>query len=136
MAKRQPLGMRPHLYAVILAGGSGTRFWPLSRQFYPKQLLRLLGEDTLIQQTMRRVLHCVPADRVLISTVPAQAESIRFQLGQWKDALEKNFVIEPDGLDTGLTINCCQDVKARYPQNGGQELARLAIGVNDQDSAF
>ena len=104
MAKREPLGVRPHLYAVILAGGSGTRFWPLSRQLYPKQLLRLLGEDTLIQQTMRRVLHCVPADRVLISTVPGQAESIRFQLGQWKEALEKNFVIEPEGRNTAPAI--------------------------------
>ncbi|TLY45185.1 MAG: mannose-1-phosphate guanyltransferase, partial [Nitrospirae bacterium] len=34
-----------HLYAVILAGGSGTRFWPLSRHLYPKQLLRIMGEE-------------------------------------------------------------------------------------------
>ena len=69
-----------HLYAVIMAGGSGTRFWPLSRHLYPKQLLRIMGEETLIQQTMRRVLWCVPPERVVISTTPAQADSIRFQL--------------------------------------------------------
>ncbi|HEY7531555.1 MAG TPA: sugar phosphate nucleotidyltransferase, partial [Nitrospiraceae bacterium] len=42
-----------HLYPVIMAGGSGTRFWPLSRHLFPKQLLRIIGEETLIQQTMR-----------------------------------------------------------------------------------
>ena len=96
--------MSAHLYAVILAGGSGTRFWPLSRHLYPKQLLRIMGDDTLIQQTMRRVLGCVEPDRVLISTNPAQAESIRVQLGEWKDRLEGNFVIEPEGRNTAPAI--------------------------------
>ncbi|TAJ26273.1 MAG: mannose-1-phosphate guanylyltransferase/mannose-6-phosphate isomerase, partial [Nitrospirae bacterium] len=94
----------PHLYAVILAGGSGTRFWPLSRSLYPKQLLRIIGDETLIQQTMRRVLRCVPATQVLISTTPAQADSIRFQLGEWKDDLQDNFVIEPEGRNTAPAI--------------------------------
>ena len=94
----------PHLYAVILAGGSGTRFWPLSRHLYPKQLLRIIGDETLIQQTMRRVLRCVPATRVLISTTPAQADSIRFQLGEWKDELRDSFVIEPIGRNTAPAI--------------------------------
>jgi mannose-1-phosphate guanylyltransferase/mannose-6-phosphate isomerase len=96
--------MNPHLYAVILAGGSGTRFWPLSRQLYPKQLLRILGDKTLIQQTMDRVLPSVPADRILISTNPAQADSIRFQLGEWKDELSHNFVIEPEARNTAPAI--------------------------------
>lgn len=96
--------MNPHLYAVILAGGSGTRFWPLSRHLYPKQLLRIIGEETLIQQTVRRVLRCAPASRVLISTNPAQADSIRFQLGEWKDELRDNFVIEPEARNTAPAI--------------------------------
>lgn len=98
--------MKPndHLYPVILAGGSGTRFWPLSRHLYPKQLLRIIGEATLIQQTMRRVLGCAEADRVMISTNPAQADSIRTQLGEWKDALKDNFVIEPEGRNTAPAI--------------------------------
>ncbi|MFM8550746.1 MAG: mannose-1-phosphate guanylyltransferase/mannose-6-phosphate isomerase [Nitrospiraceae bacterium] len=98
MRKSEPL------YAVILAGGSGTRFWPLSRHLYPKQLLRIIGDETLIQQTMRRVLRCVPAERVVISTTPAQADSIRHQLGEWKDALQENFVIEPEGRKTAPAI--------------------------------
>ena len=96
--------MNTHLYAVILAGGSGTRFWPLSRHLYPKQLLRILGEETLIQQTMHRVLRCVPANQVLISTNTAQADSIRFQLGEWKDELSHNFVIEPEARNTAPAI--------------------------------
>ena len=93
-----------HLYAVILAGGSGTRFWPLSRHLYPKQLLRIIGDETLIQQTMRRVLRFVPAGQVMISTTPAQADSIRYQLGEWKDAIQDNFVIEPEGRNTAPAI--------------------------------
>ena len=47
--------MNDHVYGVILAGGSGTRFWPLSRERFPKQLLRIVGEGTLLQQTFERL---------------------------------------------------------------------------------
>ena len=47
---------KQHLFAVIMAGGSGTRFWPLSREKMPKQLLKIGAEDTLIQETVKRVL--------------------------------------------------------------------------------
>ncbi len=92
------------LYPVILAGGSGTRFWPLSRHLYPKQLLRIMGGETMIQQTMRRVLHCAPVQRVLISTTPAQADQIRVQLMEWKEALQDNFVVEPEARNTAPAI--------------------------------
>src|SRR5688572_2145528 len=93
-----------HLYPVIMAGGSGTRFWPLSRQLFPKQLLRIMGDETLIQQTMRRVICASAPKRVIISTNPAQAESIRVQLSEWKDALTDNFVLEPEGRNTAPAI--------------------------------
>ena len=93
-----------HLYPVIMAGGSGTRFWPLSRQLFPKQLLRIMGEETLIQQTMRRVVCASAPNRVMISTNPAQAESIRVQLSEWKDALSDNFMLEPEGRNTAPAI--------------------------------
>jgi mannose-1-phosphate guanylyltransferase/mannose-6-phosphate isomerase len=89
---------------VILAGGSGTRFWPLSRHLYPKQLLRIIGDHTLIQQTMQRVLGCAPADHVLISTNPGQLDSMRVQLADWKDALKDNFLVEPIGRNTAPAI--------------------------------
>src|SRR4026207_834840 len=93
-----------HLYPVIMAGGSGTRFWPLSRQLFPKQLLRIMGDETLIQQTMRRVICASAPNRVMLSSNPAQAESIRVQLSEWKDALTDNFVLEPEGRNTAPAI--------------------------------
>ena len=98
------MDMTEHLYPVILAGGSGTRFWPLSRHLYPKQLLRIIGDETLIQQTMRRVLACAKPDHVLISTNPGQADSIRVQLGEWKSELKDNYVVEPVGRNTAPAI--------------------------------
>lgn len=95
---------KPTVYPVIMAGGSGTRFWPLSRQLFPKQLLKIIGDETLIQQTMRRVVTGAPPERVMISTNPAQAESIRVQLSGWKDALKDNFVLEPEGRNTAPAI--------------------------------
>jgi mannose-1-phosphate guanylyltransferase / mannose-6-phosphate isomerase len=96
--------MTPPVYPVIMAGGSGTRFWPLSRQLFPKQLLKIIGDETLIQQTMRRVVKGAPPERVMISTNPAQAESIKVQLSEWKDALRDNFVLEPEGRNTAPAI--------------------------------
>jgi mannose-1-phosphate guanylyltransferase/mannose-6-phosphate isomerase len=95
---------RPTVFPVIMAGGSGTRFWPLSRQLFPKQLLKIIGDETLIQQTMRRVVTGASPERVMISTNPPQAESIRVQLSGWKDALKDNFVLEPEGRNTAPAI--------------------------------
>jgi mannose-1-phosphate guanylyltransferase/mannose-6-phosphate isomerase len=92
------------LYPVIMAGGSGTRFWPLSRHLFPKQLLRISGEHTLIQQTMRRVIGCAPAVNVLISTNAAQADLIRVQLVDWKEDLTNGFLLESEGRNTAPAI--------------------------------
>lgn len=92
------------LYPVIMAGGSGTRFWPLSRHLFPKQLLRIGGEHTLIQQTMRRVIGCASAANVLISTNAAQADLIRAQLVDWKEDLTNGFILEPEGRNTAPAI--------------------------------
>lgn len=92
------------LYPVIMAGGSGTRFWPLSRHLFPKQLLRIGGTETLIQQTMRRMVGCAPPQQVLISTNGAQADLIKTQLSDWKEELQENFVLEPEGRNTAPAI--------------------------------
>ncbi|UCE63902.1 MAG: mannose-1-phosphate guanylyltransferase/mannose-6-phosphate isomerase [Nitrospirota bacterium] len=94
----------PHLYGVILAGGSGTRFWPLSREKFPKQFLRIIGEETLIQQTVRRLLGAMPANRVFIVTNEQQADSIELQLIDWKDELKENLILEPEGRNTAPAI--------------------------------
>jgi mannose-1-phosphate guanylyltransferase/mannose-6-phosphate isomerase len=87
-----------------MAGGSGTRFWPLSRHLFPKQLLRIGGEQTLIQQTMRRVFGCAPSANVLISTNAVQADLVRLQLADWKNDIKDGFVLEPEGRNTAPAI--------------------------------
>jgi mannose-1-phosphate guanylyltransferase len=59
-------------YALILAGGSGTRFWPLSRNARPKQLLDLFGKGTLLVQTIRRLEGLVPLKNIIILTAEQQ----------------------------------------------------------------
>lgn len=110
------LDVKSSLYPVIMAGGSGTRFWPLSRHLFPKQLLRIGGDETLIQQTMQRVLGCAPPSNVLISTNASQAELIRVQLADWKDDLKENYVLEPEGRNTAPAIALAAiEVLARDP---------------------
>src|SRR6478735_1833460 len=64
-------------YALILAGGSGTRFWPLSRNSKPKQLLDLFGSGTLLEQTIRRLDGLVPLENILILTSDLQVDAVR-----------------------------------------------------------
>lgn len=68
------------LFGVILAGGSGTRFWPLSRSQYPKQVLRLLGSDSLLQATIERLLPLIPLSRLAIVSNTSQADVINLDL--------------------------------------------------------
>jgi mannose-1-phosphate guanylyltransferase len=64
-------------YALILAGGSGTRFWPLSRNGKPKQLLDLFGDGTLLEQTITRLAGLVPLQNILILTNSLQVDAVR-----------------------------------------------------------
>ena len=64
-------------YALILAGGSGTRFWPLSRNNKPKQLLDLFGTGTLLEQTIKRLEGLVPLENIIILTNSQQVEAVR-----------------------------------------------------------
>jgi mannose-1-phosphate guanylyltransferase len=89
------------LYAVIMAGGSGTRFWPKSRRDRPKQLLRLSGDATMIQQTVARIEPLVPPDRILIITGADQAEATRAQL---PGLPPQNIIAEPAPRDTAPCV--------------------------------
>jgi mannose-1-phosphate guanylyltransferase / mannose-6-phosphate isomerase len=109
--------MTSPIYGVILAGGSGTRFWPLSREHFPKQLLRIIGEGTLLQQTFERLLQGIPSRRILIVTNMAQCEAIKLQLGQWKDEVAANLLIEPEGRNTAAAIGwAALEVMRRDPE--------------------
>jgi len=91
--------------AVILAGGKGTRFWPLSRENCPKQMLNIVGEDTLLRQTIKRLNGFISLDNVWIITTDILAQDIRFHLKSLgKDAERIRFIIEPSGRNTAPAV--------------------------------
>jgi mannose-1-phosphate guanylyltransferase len=89
------------LYAVILAGGRGERFWPLSRSESPKQLLRLTSEKTMLEETLSRLEGFIPLERTLIVAGEELKERILSSMGFLK---EDNLLAEPRGRNTCLAI--------------------------------
>ena len=68
------------MYGLILAGGSGSRLWPLSRELYPKQLLNIENTESLLQSTFLRLKECMPAENIISMTGVKHAPNVRFQL--------------------------------------------------------
>lgn len=88
-------------YAVIMAGGSGTRFWPLSRRKHPKQLLALFGKSTLLEQTVERIQSVIPPGRIYIFT----SELVRAKIVRLLPQIPKDQIVaEPAGRNTAPTI--------------------------------
>jgi mannose-1-phosphate guanylyltransferase len=90
-----------HTYALILAGGSGTRFWPLSRNARPKQLLDLFGDGTLIEHTICRLEGLVPLSNILILTNTLQEAAVR---GIAHMLPPENIIAEPAKRDTAPAV--------------------------------
>src|SRR6185295_14082025 len=88
-------------YVIIMAGGRGERFWPLSREKTPKQLITLLGDRSFLQQAVDRVLPLVPLKNILVITNELQAPEVRKQLPKLPSA---NVIAEPVGRDTCAAV--------------------------------
>jgi mannose-1-phosphate guanylyltransferase len=88
-------------FVIIMAGGRGERFWPMSREQRPKQLLTLLGNRSFLQQAYDRVTPLVPAENIFVITNEAQAAMVRKQLPKLPKA---NVVAEPVGRDTCAAV--------------------------------
>src|SRR5205814_3744293 len=89
------------IYALILAGGSGERFWPLSRRNRAKQLLRLVSERTLLEETVARLEGFVPTERILILTNIEQEKGVRDLLEGFP---KQNIIAEPTKRDTAAAL--------------------------------
>src|SRR3989440_6256570 len=88
-------------YVIIMAGGRGERFWPVSREKMPKQLITLLGKRSFLQQAVDRVAPLVPMKNILVITNQAQAPEVRKQLPKLP---KENVVAEPVGRDTCAAV--------------------------------
>lgn len=109
--------MNEHFYAVIMAGGGGTRLWPLSRQSKPKQMLRLFKNQSLFQISVNRLKGIFPAGNIFVVTVEEQAESLMEQCPQIP---RENFILEPMPRGTASVVG----------------LAAVAIGEIDPEAVM
>jgi mannose-1-phosphate guanylyltransferase len=89
------------LCALIMAGGKGERFWPLSTDEKPKQFLKLLGEETMIQMTINRLKKLIPVERIFVVTGGRYTSLVTEQLPELP---EKNIIVEPIGKNTAPCI--------------------------------
>jgi mannose-1-phosphate guanylyltransferase len=106
--------MTDHSYAVIMAGGGGTRLWPLSRKTQPKQSLSFGRERTLFQMTVNRLEGLVALERILVVTVADQVEMLHAQV---PDLPSANFLVEPMPRGTASVVGlAAMALQLRDPQ--------------------
>jgi mannose-1-phosphate guanylyltransferase len=104
------------MYAVILAGGSGTRFWPLSRKIRPKQLISVFGGKSMLQRTVERVLPLHPK-RIIVVTNELQAKETAAQLEEFT-SVPVDVISEPVGRNTAPAIGLAAALIARHDSEG------------------
>lgn len=92
------------LAPTILAGGSGTRLWPVSRAAFPKHLVELFGEESLLQTTVQRALGVAPPERVITVAAAGQAVLIRRQYQAIDPRLQSNLLLEPSARNTAAAV--------------------------------
>lgn len=101
------------MYAVIMAGGKGTRFWPKSREKMPKHLLDIVSARTIIQETVERIAPLIPEENILIVTGQSHADELMRQVSRIP---RENIIIEPLGRNTAPCIGLAAlHIKRRSP---------------------
>ncbi len=120
------------MYIVILAGGSGTRFWPLSRIARPKQLISITGDRTMLQRTVERVLPLKPK-RILIITNLIQAEETERQLAHYRK-VPIDVISEPLARNTAPAIGLAATIIAAHDPQGVMVVLPADHFIKDEES--
>lgn len=97
----KPAGGNSDRFVIIMAGGRGERFWPVSREKTPKQLIKILGDKSFLQEAVERCLPVVPIENIFIITNAVQAPEVQRQLPKLP---KENVVAEPVGRDTCAAV--------------------------------
>ncbi|MDO6746302.1 mannose-1-phosphate guanylyltransferase/mannose-6-phosphate isomerase [Gilvimarinus sp. 1_MG-2023] len=120
------------IFPVVLSGGSGSRLWPMSRELYPKQFLPLVGENTLLQDTLQRLEGLNPKAPILVCNEEHRflaAEQLR-QIGQ----LDHNIILEPAGRNTAPAIALAAFTALESDPNAVLLVLPADHVINDPDS--
>ncbi|MGL4850548.1 MAG: mannose-1-phosphate guanylyltransferase [Clostridium sp.] len=118
------------LCGLIMAGGKGTRFWPLSTEEKPKQFLNLVGKKTMIQMTVDRILPIIPIERIFISTGEMYKDLVKEQL---PNLPERNIIVEPEGRNTAPCIALSALVIERYYKDSVIAVLPSDHLINDEE---
>lgn len=118
------------LCALIMAGGKGTRFWPLSTEEKPKQFLNLIGDGTMIQMTVNRIKPIIPIERIFICTGEQYVHLVKEQLPGLPD---KNIIVEPEGRNTAPCITLSAFVIKRYYENANMVVLPSDHLIRDEE---
>lgn len=118
------------LCALIMAGGKGTRFWPLSTEEKPKQFLNLIGEDTMIQMTVNRINPIIPIERIFVCTGEMYVDLVKEQLPELP---ERNIIIEPEGRNTAPCIALSAFVIKKYYEDATMVVLPSDHLIKDED---
>lgn len=118
------------LCALIMAGGKGTRFWPLSTEKKPKQFLNLIGDKTMIQMTVDRIEPIIPIERIFVCTGEMYVDLVKEQIPELP---ERNIIVEPEGRNTTPCIALSALVMQRYYKNANMIVLPSDHLINDED---
>lgn len=119
------------LCALIMAGGKGTRFWPLSTEEKPKQFLNLIGEETMIQMTVNRITPIIPIERVFVCTGEMYVDLVKEQL---PNLPERNIIVEPQGRNTAPCIALSALVIKKYYKDANMIVLPSDHLISDEDA--
>lgn len=119
------------LCALIMAGGKGTRFWPLSTEKKPKQFLKLLGEKTMLQMTVDRIKPIIPIEKIFICTAEIYVDFVKEQI---PDLPNKNIIVEPEGRNTAPCIALSACIIKRYYGDASMVVLPADHLINDEQA--